>query len=375
MKGSPSMSLPLRLAEFRDDTPVAFDTGEGSFEMSVRDVLNWVAPGAPRPEAIKFLLQCKGFGLNPFLGEIYLINASDKWTVIIAKAGYLKRAQQHPDYNGHDAGIVVQHDKSGKIEEMPGTVRPKGWLLIGGWARVWRRGVDHPIKVVVGLDEYDRGKGSWRSHPCEMIRKVALVHAIREAFSIGDAYDAAEFDPEDHRIAEARVKDAGRGHLARTAARAAVGGQGLPAPAGTDGHTAVNVIDADLDESPTEDPAGVLTVDHESVIALFNELGATAYQRQTMLTKRGVSAVAELSPTDARELAGRLRGRLEQSRLGENLATMVADAPRRDAPNVVRQIEELTSKPEATRPEAIRPEATEPSQESESTHAQLQEVK
>jgi hypothetical protein len=56
-----------------------------------------------------------------------------------------------------------------------------GELLIGGWARVHVRG-KKPFYDEVTRDEYDTGRKLWESKPATMVRKVALVHALREAF-------------------------------------------------------------------------------------------------------------------------------------------------------------------------------------------------
>ncbi|WP_269318659.1 RecT family recombinase [Caldicellulosiruptor bescii] len=60
--------------------------------------------------------------------------------------------------------------------------------LVGGWAKVFRKDWAVPIEISVSLQEYIRKKKdgqptrSWREMPATMIRKVALVQALREAF-------------------------------------------------------------------------------------------------------------------------------------------------------------------------------------------------
>jgi hypothetical protein len=46
------------------------------------------------------------------------------------------------------------------------------------------------------MTEYNTGKSSWAKIPATMIRKVALVQALREAFpsDLGGCYDSAEMD-------------------------------------------------------------------------------------------------------------------------------------------------------------------------------------
>lgn len=53
-----------------------------------------------------------------------------------------------------------------------------------------------PFKQTVSLQEFDKGMANWKTMPGTMIRKVALVQALRECFAIDLAgcYDSAEID-------------------------------------------------------------------------------------------------------------------------------------------------------------------------------------
>lgn len=76
----------------------------------------------------------------------------------------------------------------------------EGEELIGGWAKVYLDGYACPIFEEVALSEYaapDRyGKNGWSKMPATMIRKVALCHALREAFpeDLGGLYGAEEMN-------------------------------------------------------------------------------------------------------------------------------------------------------------------------------------
>lgn len=201
----------LQLANFNQRTPIRIVGSDGAIEMTVESVLQWIAPGAPPHEAFKFLLTAKAFGLNPLANEVYLANMGDRWATIVAKAGYLKAAQRHPEFMGYKAGVVGAKEvpmlgpdgrplpggaKDVELRRFEGTIILPPWKLVGGWAEVRRRGQE-PTLIEVSLDEYYNDKSSaWRKYMREMIRKVALVHAIRETFAISDAYDEAELDAE-----------------------------------------------------------------------------------------------------------------------------------------------------------------------------------
>jgi hypothetical protein len=65
---------------------------------------------------------------------------------------------------------------------------PSTEALLGGWARVFIKGIKEPFYSAVSFNEYvGRDKDGninkqWNSKPCTMIRKVALAQALREAF-------------------------------------------------------------------------------------------------------------------------------------------------------------------------------------------------
>ena len=66
--------------------------------------------------------------------------------------------------------------------------------LVGGWAKAYRKDRSRPFYEEVKLSEYDTKKSLWATKPATMIRKVALVHALRESFpaTFGSLYDESE---------------------------------------------------------------------------------------------------------------------------------------------------------------------------------------
>ena len=154
-------------------------------------------------EIMMFLGLCKYQHLNPFLREAYLIKYGDRSpaTMVVGKDVFLKRAKRNPDFAGMQAGIMVMK-QDGRAGEREGTYysRAAGEVIVGGWAKVYIKGYEHPIYASVSLDEYAGRKsdgsfnGQWASKTATMIRKVALVQALREAFpeDLGALYDQAE---------------------------------------------------------------------------------------------------------------------------------------------------------------------------------------
>ena len=137
-------------------------------------------PAVTQREVKLFVELCKAQRLNPFIREAYLVKYGDKpASLVVGKDVYTKRAQANPRFKGMQAGIFVTRDGKGKERE--------GSMVL-------------PIYDSVAFEEYANrrkdGKlgGSWAKMPGTMIRKVAMVHALREAFpdEFQGLYDAAE---------------------------------------------------------------------------------------------------------------------------------------------------------------------------------------
>lgn len=151
-------------------------------------------------EVAMFMNLCKFSGLNPWLKEAYCIKyGSEPATLVVGKEAFQKRAESHPAYDGAEAGIVVL-DANYEVVYRKGTLKLPNEEIIGGYAEVWRKDRTHSTRVEVSFDEYAGRKkdgtlnGQWSKKPATMIRKVALVQALRDAFptSFGGMYTAEE---------------------------------------------------------------------------------------------------------------------------------------------------------------------------------------
>lgn len=138
-------------------------------------------------EIAMFLNLCRFQHLNPFLREAYLIKfGSSPATMVTGKEVFTKRAKRNKDYKGFEAGIIVL--SKDEIVQRTGTFKLPDDDLVGGWAKVYIDEFEKPVEITVSLDEYIGLKASgevnsqWSKKPATMIRKVALVQALREAF-------------------------------------------------------------------------------------------------------------------------------------------------------------------------------------------------
>ncbi|MCV6815262.1 phage recombination protein Bet [Streptococcus uberis] len=137
----------------------------------------------------------KGRNLNPLANEVYIVAYKNnktggvEFSLIVSKEAFLKRAAQSPNYEGFEAGVVVI-DENGIQTERKGSLILPTDKLVGGWARVYRKNFKVPVEIYLSLAEYNKGKSTWNSMPATMIRKTALVNALREAFpeDLGNMY-------------------------------------------------------------------------------------------------------------------------------------------------------------------------------------------
>lgn len=183
---------------------VTFQVNGATVDLSPQIVRDYLVSGdkerVTMQELVMFINLCKFNGLNPWLKEAYCIKyGSEPATMVTGKEAFEKRAENHPQHNGHKAGIITVNE-DGIVEYQIGSFRMPGTEIIGGWAEVWRKDHKESTRIEVSFDEYAGRKkdgslnGQWSKKPGTMIRKVALVQALREAFpaTFGGMYDASE---------------------------------------------------------------------------------------------------------------------------------------------------------------------------------------
>lgn len=170
--------------------PVEITAADGQhMVVSFADVRNFICPKATDAECKIFLETCKQYKLNPFTKEAYLIHYDNKnddtaSTIVLGKNCYMQMAERNPNFDGFEAGVIVL-TADGQLLNREGSIvydGAGGETLLGGWAKVYRKDRTRASYEEVKLTEYDTGKSLWNGKKATMIRKVALVHALREAF-------------------------------------------------------------------------------------------------------------------------------------------------------------------------------------------------
>ncbi|MEG1016830.1 MAG: phage recombination protein Bet [Oscillospiraceae bacterium] len=205
-----------------------FECNGEKVKLTAKTVRDYLVNGSGKvsdQEVVMYINLCKYQRLNPFLREAYLVKYSDTSpaAIVVGKEAFTKRARRCKSYKGSQAGIVVQK-KDGSIEQRIGTLKLQGEDLVGGWARVYVEGDEIPTEITASFDEYAGRKGDgslnaqWKSKPATMIRKVALVQALREAFpeSFEGMYSAEELAIDETALSSDPVEREISAHLPET---------------------------------------------------------------------------------------------------------------------------------------------------------------
>lgn len=183
---------------------VKFEVNGATVELSPQIVREYLVSGdkerVTMRELVMFINMCRFNGLNPWLREAYCVKyGNEPATIVTGKEAFEKRAENHPQHDGHKAGIIVLTE-DGEVVYRVGAFFLQTESLVGGWAEVWRKDQSNSTRIEVSFEEYAGRKkdGSlnrqWSSKPATMIRKVALVQALREAFpkTFGGMYSSEE---------------------------------------------------------------------------------------------------------------------------------------------------------------------------------------
>lgn len=175
-----------------------------NFDIVRRHLVQGTSAFVTDEEIAKFMGLCKFQGLNPFLNEIYFLKVKDfPATFIVSKEAFLKRAEANAAFDGLESGLMVERD--GKVKKTEGAFYLPNDKILGAWASVYRKDRRMPFTVAIAFDEYKKVRYNrekkiyeltsfWAEKPGTMIRKVAIVQALREAFpsNLNSMYIAEE---------------------------------------------------------------------------------------------------------------------------------------------------------------------------------------
>ena len=196
---------------------VSYKIDDTEIKLTPKIVQDYIVSGSAQitlPEFKMFTELCKVRKLNPFLKEAYLIKfGSQPAQMVVGKDAILKRAIQNKSFDGREQGIIVLKE-DGSIEERKGTFKLPEEILVGGWAKVYRKDWTYPVYITVSFEEVAQKKNdgnlnsNWATKGATMVEKVALVRGLREAFveELGGMYDETEATLSEARSTHQEVK-------------------------------------------------------------------------------------------------------------------------------------------------------------------------
>lgn len=170
----------------------------GWTDIEIATIQSTVAKGTNKVELAYFLSLAKSLDLNPFNKEIWCYKDNKNNLLIFSgRDGFLKKSQQNPAYNGLRSSEVCENDvfaldiPNAVINHtIKGVDRGK---IIGGYSIVFRKDGEPTIEWAE-FKTYDKGWNAWKTHPAEMIKKVAECHALKKAFGITGIESEYDYD-------------------------------------------------------------------------------------------------------------------------------------------------------------------------------------
>jgi phage recombination protein Bet len=156
---------------------------------------------APAGVTAGFIAACNRTGLDPTTKQIYAVQFSGKWTVLVGVDGMRAVAQRSHEYGGQ---TPIQWTADGTtwvdawLPEHMGLA--KDAKPVAARVGVYRKGFTEPLMQVVTWAEFGmepRFKGdNWGTRPAHMLGIRAETHALRRAFpnDLSGLYTAEDAD-------------------------------------------------------------------------------------------------------------------------------------------------------------------------------------
>ena len=166
----------------------------------VKNILTRPTKSGAQPtnaDVTKFMMLCKARELNPWVGDAFLIGYDTKdgpeFNLVTAVQALFKRSEANPHFDGMEQGVIVRA-KDGTIVHRDGDFYLEDDVLLGGWAKCYRKDRGRCFYDAVKLAVFNKGYGRWRDDPGGMIVKCAQSSVLRAAFptQLGGLYIAEE---------------------------------------------------------------------------------------------------------------------------------------------------------------------------------------
>jgi phage recombination protein Bet len=165
-------------------------------------------------DIVKFMMLCRSCELDPWASDAFLVGYDGKdgrpsFSMIVAHQALLKRAEASAEFNGMQAGVILDNS-DGKPVFREGCFVMPDEIVLGGWAYVYRKNIEHPFYAAINRSAFDTQRSRWKIDPAGMIQKCAEAAALRKAFptQLGALYAREEMEKtivEGDRVAPAKA--------------------------------------------------------------------------------------------------------------------------------------------------------------------------
>lgn len=170
----------------------------GYSEQEIAVIQNTVAKNTNKVELAYFINVCKTVDLNPFIKEIWCYKDHRQNLLVFAgRDGFLSKAQRDKNFAGIRSSEVRKNDVF-SIDIANNNIKHEFGLdergeIMGAYSIVFRKNGEPTIEYV-DFKTYNRGFGAWKSHPADMIKKVAETHALKKGFGISGIQSEYDFE-------------------------------------------------------------------------------------------------------------------------------------------------------------------------------------
>lgn len=182
-----------------DKNEIKLSQAFGMSEAEVAVIRRNLAKNISDTELAFFFGVCKSMKLNPFNKEVWCYKDKKQNLLIFAgRDGFLAKAQQNPVFNGVRSCEVCMNDEieinipMGEIHHKIDPKKDRG-SIIGAYAFAFRKEGEPTIEWA-DFKVYNKGYNTWKTHPADMIKKVAESHALKKAFGISGIQSEYDFN-------------------------------------------------------------------------------------------------------------------------------------------------------------------------------------
>lgn len=168
-------------------------------EEQVALIKRTVAKDATNDELKMFMHLSGKYNLDPFAKEIWFLKMGGTPTITTSRDGYLKIANEHPQFDGLASDVVYAKDSFSKTPDGVNHTYGVGdrGAILGAYALIYRKDRRFPIYVYAPLKDYNKPSNIWKTYPHAMILKVAEAMALKRAFSLSGLVTTEELGTPD----------------------------------------------------------------------------------------------------------------------------------------------------------------------------------